>query len=94
MNGHHKMNNLTETVKTDLLDTLNVEPGKQPRLKLGIFKKEHPPRGFTIKLNPDPEEDAIVTHVTSIEIDDNSYELVLHIANYGIETIRAEVWRM
>lgn len=75
------------------LGEIEVRPKEQPHMSLGNFNNISPPKGFTIHISPDPEPDDIVTQVTRLGEDDN-YELVLHIANYGNKTVSAEVWQM
>lgn len=72
---------------------IEVKSKEQPHISLGNFTNAHPPKGFAIHISPDPEPEAIVTQVTRLGEDDN-YELVLHIANYGNKTISAEVWQL
>lgn len=71
---------------------IEVKPKEQPHMSLGNFNTANPPKGFTIHIDPDPDPDAIVTQITRLGHDE-SYELVLHIANYGNKTVSVEVWR-
>lgn len=70
---------------------IEVRPGDQSHISLGTFSNNRPPVGFSTHLTPDPQDDAIVTHVARIEVGNNRFELILHIANYGDRTISAEV---
>mgnify|MGYP007031181115 CR=1 FL=1 len=88
------MQEILKKNQTKAIDEVDVQPGKQPHISLGKFKNAYQPKGFSIHLTPDPDDDAIATHVTSLQMDDETYELVLHIANYGNKTIHAEIWRM
>lgn len=72
---------------------IEVKPKEQPHMSLGNFISKKPPKGFAIHISPDPDPEAIVTQVTRLGEDDN-YELVLHIANYGNKTVSVEVWRL
>jgi hypothetical protein len=71
--------------------TLVVEAHKQPHVSLGNFTADQPPKGFSIHLYPDPEPDAIIAQVVKLGTEWR-YELVLHIANYGNKTVKADVW--
>lgn len=75
------------------LGEIEVKSKEQPHMSLGNYSDANPPKGFVIHINPDPEPEAIVAQVTRLGYGD-SYELVLHIANYGNKTVSAEVWQM
>lgn len=70
---------------------VQVKAGQQGRVILGTYNKAKPPKGFSIAVTPTPQDDAIVTQVTSLDINSEKYELILNIANYGDDTIVAEV---
>jgi hypothetical protein len=70
---------------------VEVKAHDQPRISLGNFTANNPPRGFSIHITPDPDPEAIVTQVTTLG-SDKEYELVLHIANYGNKTVNAKIW--
>lgn len=70
---------------------VEVKAHDQPRISLGNFTANHPPKGFSIHITPDPEPEAIVTQVTTLG-SDKEYELILHIANYGNKTVNAKIW--
>lgn len=72
---------------------IEVQPREQPHMSLGNFTNANPPKGFAVHITPDPEPDTIVTQVTRLGEDEN-YELVLHIANYGNKMVSAEVWEL
>ena len=72
---------------------IEVKEREQSHVSLGDYSASHPPKGFAIRITPDPEPDAIVTQITRLE-NDKEYELVLHIANYGDRTVSAEVWQL
>ena len=77
--------------RTSALYSRSLNPSEQDHVSLGNFTANLPPKGFVIHINPDPEPDAIVTQMTKIGTE-WQYELILHIANYGDQTIDAEVW--
>ncbi|HMI09195.1 MAG TPA: hypothetical protein VK497_02245 [Candidatus Saccharimonadales bacterium] len=70
---------------------VEVKAHGQPRISLGNFTANNPPRGFSIHITPDPDPEAIVTQVTTLG-SDKEYELILHIANYGNKTVNAKIW--
>lgn len=86
------MQEVDSTKENGIIGELEVGPGEQTRILLGRFKDENPSLGYEIHLTPDPEEDAIATTVTRIEMDDELFGLVLHIANYGFKQIHAEIY--
>lgn len=75
------------------LGEIEVRSKEQPHMSLGNFNDVNPPKGFAIHISPDPDPEAIVTQITRLGEDDD-YELVLHIANYGNKTVSAEVWEL
>lgn len=75
------------------LGEIEVKSKEQPHMSLGNFNDANPPKGFAIHISPDPDPEAIVTQVMRLGEDDD-YELVLHIANYGNKTVSAEVWQL
>jgi hypothetical protein len=73
---------------------LEAEPHDQPHISLGHFTRTSHLKGFVIEIAPDPEpEESIVTHITALG-SEKKYELVLHVANYGIKSVTVRVWRM
>lgn len=83
------------TKDAQLIGEIEVRPEEQPHISLGNYNytSSTQPKGFFIKINPNPETDSIVTQITRLGASER-YELVLHIANYGSTTISAEVWRL
>lgn len=81
------------TKNTDPIAEIEVKSQEQPHISLGNYTAAHPPKGFAVHVDPDPEPEAIVTQITSLGTD-KEYELVLHIANYGNKTVSAEVWQL
>lgn len=80
-------------VEKEPIAEIEVKPREQSHISLGNFDSHHPPKGFAIHINPEPETEAITTQIISFGTD-QEYELVLHIANYATKTISAEVWRL
>lgn len=89
----HLMNTISKPLNKHPIGEIEVKSKEQPHISLGNFSSANPPKGFAIHVTPDPEPEAIVTQVTRLGEDDN-YELVLHIANYGNKTVSAEVWQL
>jgi hypothetical protein len=70
---------------------LEVKPLQQPRINLGEFTANNPPKGFVIKLTPDPDPpESVVTQIVSLGTD-KKYKLILHIANYGSKVLHAKI---
>lgn len=76
-----------------LIGEMEIRPGTQSHMSLGNFPPHRSPKGFCIKVDPDPEPDDLITQTTRLDHKDK-YELILHIANYGNKTLTAEVWQM
>lgn len=72
---------------------IEVNSKEQPHISLGNYAADNHPKGFAIYISPEPEAETVVTQITSLGTEED-YELVLHIANYGSESISAEVWRL
>lgn len=80
------------TARGNPIGEIEVRPGEQLHMSLGIYKEKERLIGFTTELTPDPgDDDSIVTCVARIEKENGKYELILHIANYGTKTISAEI---
>lgn len=80
--------------KASLIEKIELKPTDQRRISLGSFTEDNPPKGFSIEITPDPNpEGSVLTEVTSLGTS-KRYKLVLHITNYGINTVRAEVWAL
>ncbi len=78
-----------------LVEEVELKQGEQARIFLGIFKPRDIPKGFSVLLSPksvDPEE--IIKQITKLELQDNHYELILHIANYSSKVVSAEVRKL
>lgn len=74
---------------------LEVEPSEQERIPLGNFTDNSEPKGFLVEIDPDPSPaDSVVTKVTSLVGGADRYSLHLHIANFGLRKITAEVWQL
>lgn len=80
-------------MKKSLIAEIEVRSNEQPHMSLGTYTSVNPPKGFVIQITPDPEPETIVTHITRLETG-SEYELMLHIANYGGQTVSAEVWQL
>jgi hypothetical protein len=76
--------------KSKIIGEIEVRAQEQPHMSLGDYTAAHPPKGFSIHVHPEPEPDTIVTQVTRLGSDEE-YELVLHIANYGSNTVSAQI---
>lgn len=88
----HLISDTRHSKEASFIKKVELKPTEQQRILLGSFKGDNPPKGFSIELTPDPNpEGSVVTEVTSIGTS-KRYKLVLHIANYGINTVSAEVW--
>lgn len=70
---------------------IEVRPTEQPHVSLGEYTSSETPIGFALYIEPDPEPDAIVAQIMRVG-STKSYELVLHVANYGNKTVNVEVW--
>lgn len=81
-------------VFTTYVGELEVKPQEQPHLVLGVFSSKQPAKGFSIEYKPQPDStDSVVSQIYKVG-DDKHYKLILQIANYGEDTVHAEVWRM
>jgi len=76
------------------IEKLEVKPSNQRRIPLGSFTEANSPKGFLIELDPDPmPNDSVVTEVTTLG-SHGRFTLYLHVANYGTESVHAEVWKL
>ena len=76
------------------IEKLEIKPSNQRRIPLGSFTEENTPKGFLVELDPDPvPTDSVVTEVTKLGAH-GRYTLYLHVANFGTESVNAEIWRL
>jgi hypothetical protein len=84
----------SQNISSELIGKIRVKPHEQPRLSLGSYTTDQPPKGFSIEIHPDPEpKESIVTEITKMGIT-RRYELILHVANYGNKAVTAKVWQL
>lgn len=77
-----------------LVAEIELRPEEELHIPLGVFNPTSTPKGFSIDVEPNPEEDAIVAQITQIEQNDAAEEWVLLIANYSTTTVSAAVWQL
>jgi len=77
-----------------LVAEIELRPGEQLNISLGIFTEDNVPKGFSLHVEPDPDEDAIVAQITQLERDESTTEWMMLLANYGPTTVSAGVWRL
>lgn len=81
-------------VFTKYVGRIEVEPQGQSYLTLGEYNKGRPAKGFSIELHPDPDcEDAVVTEIMKFGTNTH-YRLILQVANFGSDSVCAEVWQI
>lgn len=88
-----KSDDISDASLKGIIGEMEIRPGIQSHMSLGNFPHHYSPRGFCIKVDPDPEPDDLVAQTTRLD-HKNAYELILHVANYGDRTLTAEVWQM
>lgn len=77
------------------IEEVELKPSEQARVVLGVFKSSEMPEGFSVALSPQTVEgEEIIKQITKLELQDERYELILHIANYSSNVVSAEVWRL
>lgn len=76
------------------IEEVELKPSEQARVFLGVFKSDETPKGFSVTQSPKTVEDEeIIKQITKLELQDERYELILHIANYSSHVVSAEVWK-
>jgi hypothetical protein len=86
---------LTNNAKSaQLVAEIELRPGEQLTVTLGVFTELDSPKGFSIYVKPEPEEDALVAQITQLKQDNTSSKWMMLIANYSTATINAEVRRV
>jgi hypothetical protein len=70
---------------------IEVRPGEQCRMSLGVFNIQNPPEGFITHLMSKNQNDSIIMQIVSTKPNDRIHKLILHIANYGNNTASVEV---
>ena len=72
---------------------IEVQPKKQPRIKLGYFLLDQMPKKILLAISPAVEIDAITAYVTGMK-DADDYELFINVANYGDAVVSAKIWSL
>jgi hypothetical protein len=94
LNATHLISDKQRSKEASLIKRIELKPTEQQRIPLGNFKEDNPPKGFSVEITPDPEPvGSVLTEVTSLGTT-KEYKLILHITNFGIRTVSAEVWRL
>jgi hypothetical protein len=94
LNATHLISDEPRSKEASLIKRIELEPTEQQRIPLGNFKEDNPPKGFSVEITPDPDPaGSVLTEVTSLGTT-KEYKLILHITNYGIRTVSAEVWKL
>ena len=94
LNATHLISDLPRSKGASLIKRIELKPTEQQRITLGNFTEDNPPKGFSIEITPDPNPaGSVLTEVTSLGTT-KQYKLILHITNYGIGTVSAEVWKL
>jgi hypothetical protein len=92
LNATHLISDTPRSKKASFIEKIELKPTDQRRILLGNFTENNPPKGFSVEITPDPNpEGSVLTEVTSLGTS-KRYKLVMHITNYGISTVSAEVW--
>ena len=73
---------------------LKIQTHEHSRLLLGSFRKDASPRGFSVHITPQSEQEAVVSRVISLEKKGGIFNLIMYIENYGSKTVKAQVWPM
>lgn len=88
------ISDLPRPKRSSLIERIELKPTEQHRISLGSFKEGNPPKGFSVEITPDPSPaGSVLTEVTSLGTT-KQYKLILHITNYGVKTVSAEVWEL
>ncbi len=94
LNATHLVSDVRHSKEANLIERIELKPTEQQRIPLGSFKEDNPPKGFSVEISPDPNPvDSVLTEVVSIGTS-KRYKLVMHITNYSIGNVVAEVWRL
>lgn len=94
LNATHLIADGPRSEAADLIEKIELKPTEQKRIPLGTYREDDPPKGFSVEITPDPNPaGSVLTEVTSLGTT-KQYKLILHITNYGIRTVSAEVWRL
>lgn len=87
----HLIKNYEQKQTSHPIGEVEVKSRDQTHISLGVFSNIKPPKGFTTYVTPNPQDDAIDTQIVRLDAEDDTYELVLYIGNYGDKTISAEI---
>lgn len=94
LNATHLISDKPRSKGADLIKSIKLNPTEQQRVPLGSYREDDPPRGFSVEITPDPNPvGSVLTEVVSLGTS-KRYRLVLHITNYSVGAVTAEVWRL
>lgn len=80
----------TNKIHGPLVGEIEVRPGEQTQMSLGIFHEGDSLKGFAIQPLP-TAEDELTARIVRIDQTDATYELILHVANYNTSTADVEI---
>jgi hypothetical protein len=88
------LENMPRPKGTSFIAKLDIKPNEQTVVPLGSFSEKNQPKGFMVKVNPDPKPDnSVVTEVT-YHGGKSTYVFDFHIANFGSRVVHAELWQL
>lgn len=94
LNASHLISEAPRSKQASLIEKIELKPMDQRRISLGSFTGDNPPRGFSVEITPDPDpEGSVLSEVTSLGTS-CQYKLIMHITNYGVRTVSAEIWQI
>lgn len=94
LNATHLVTGKSHSKGADFIKSVELKPTEQRRIPLGRYGVDCPPKGFSVEITPNPyPAGSVLTEVVSLGTS-KRYRLVLHITNYSVGTVTAEIWRL
>lgn len=72
---------------------VEVRPGEQMRLSLGIYDAKDEPKEFNVVVSPESEDGDVIRQIARLDLQKGEYELILYIASYSSRMTSVEIWQ-
>lgn len=87
----HELKATPASCQREVIETIHINPNDQPHIWLGSYLTNQSPRGFAVTVTPQSSSEDVITQVVTIQTANDSYDLVMNIANYSATSITAQI---
>lgn len=82
------------SVQKRLISLVEVVPGEDLKIHLGVYDSNKPPYGILIEFDPHPGNNINAELIPIHGESSTEYELKAYLVNYGFEPITVEIWEL